>query len=236
MDMPYHLKTLPPEALDILRYYGTITSNVAHADLICEGTGLSDRGFGKAIRRLVTKGYVVMDGGLQYRLTEAGNRAVEELGESEVDSPGDSSRRVDTYARTEARVLTVTRRLIAALPQPLVAGETVALELGVLEADDDNIIPDDLMLLVRVGVLNGDPWPATDLPVMLTNRITRSAVDVTPGLYSQVRVRVQVYQMDDDTGDAQLVGGMYLDVDVLSNGAPGPLTAFGSDLTLTLVG
>src|SRR5688572_21605659 len=92
MEMPFHLKTLPPDALEILRYYGRSETNIALADDICDNTGLSDRGFGKAIRRLVTKNYLVMDGEQRYRLSDHGQRAVEDLAAAgELESSGDLS-------------------------------------------------------------------------------------------------------------------------------------------------
>ncbi len=79
MELPYHLKALPPEALDVLRYFSKISGIAAHADDITAGADLSDRGFGKAIRRLVTKGYLTMGGEQYYRLSDSGRRAVDDL-------------------------------------------------------------------------------------------------------------------------------------------------------------
>ena len=44
MDLPYSLQTLPPEAVDILRYYAGTTGESAHADSIIDGAGLSEPG------------------------------------------------------------------------------------------------------------------------------------------------------------------------------------------------
>ena len=79
MELPYSLQTLPPEAVDILRYYASISTDAAHADAIVDGAGLSERGFGKGIRRLVTKNYLVMSSDQVYRLTEQGRRLIDEL-------------------------------------------------------------------------------------------------------------------------------------------------------------
>ena len=79
MEMPYNLQTLPPEAVDILRFYSASDLDTAHADEIVDGANLSDRGFGKGIRRLVTKSYLVMSSDQVYRLTDAGKRVIAEL-------------------------------------------------------------------------------------------------------------------------------------------------------------
>jgi hypothetical protein len=39
MDLPFHLKTLPPEALDVLRYFGSQRDAIAHALTISDGVG-----------------------------------------------------------------------------------------------------------------------------------------------------------------------------------------------------
>lgn len=86
-ELPFHLKTIEPlpGALDILRYLGTLDSFTADADDICDSLDLSDRRFSKAIRRLVTKEYVVMDGDMVYRLTEQGQGAVEEIADFDAE-------------------------------------------------------------------------------------------------------------------------------------------------------
>jgi Mn-dependent DtxR family transcriptional regulator len=83
------LQTLEPltGALDIIRYFGTLEEMTAETSEIQRSLGLSDRSFDKAIRRLVTKGYVQMDGSRVYRLTEQGQRAVEELAAYDQSAP-----------------------------------------------------------------------------------------------------------------------------------------------------
>src|SRR5688500_15862663 len=129
MEMPFHLKTLPPEALEILRYYGQQGSNIAQADDICDATGLSERGFGKAIRRLVTKNYLTMDGGQRYRLSNSGQRAVSDLMHA-IDDDTEFGRADDDDNRLEAYAREVVRRVILAVPQPLVAAQAVNVFVG----------------------------------------------------------------------------------------------------------
>src|SRR5690606_35180973 len=114
MDLPYHLKTLEPltGALDILRYLASLDEPSADADEICDALDLSERTFGKAIRRLVTKKYVQIDGSLFYRLTRQGEEAANDLAQYETDNPG------ATEAKRSTSSL-VRRRLVVVLPSPL---------------------------------------------------------------------------------------------------------------------
>lgn len=234
MELPFHLKTLPPEALDILRYYGQQSTNIAYTDEICDSTGLSDRGFGKAIRRLVTKNYLTLDGGQRYRLTDQGQRAVNELMEAEADMPAGSERRA---ARTETRARTVERRLRLSIPQPLVAEQAVNVGINFAEADDENMIGEPITLILQVSVLNGEPSEAVEMPFMLDNGEQQREVEITPGKFKKVRVRAAAYHLDDDTGDMQLAGGMYVDVDVLPPGsATEPsIQTYGADTRFTIM-
>src|SRR5262245_24078818 len=125
MDLPYSLQTLPPEAVDILRYYSSQNVDSAHADAIVEGTGLSDRGFGKGIRRLVTKSYVAMSSDQVYRLTDQGKRVIQELQSFAGDLPSTSNRSDSRYVR---------RRLVLVAPKALPAGHEVEVTLGFEEA------------------------------------------------------------------------------------------------------
>src|SRR5690242_4154340 len=110
MDLPFHLKALPPEALDVLRYFGKLNDPVAHAMKITDEVGLSDRTFGKVIRRLVTKGYLQMDGDQAYRLSESGMDAVDELAEYDADFPADNAVR-----KTPVEVK-VSRKMVVVVP------------------------------------------------------------------------------------------------------------------------
>jgi predicted transcriptional regulator len=89
MDMPFHLKTLPPEALDVLRFFAGHSDDIARSDEVMTGSGLNERRFGVALRRLVTKGYLIMDGYQTYRLSESGRRAATEL--TDYESYGDTA-------------------------------------------------------------------------------------------------------------------------------------------------
>jgi hypothetical protein len=226
MEMPFHLRTLPPEALDIIRFYSGSGTNVASVDDICEGTGLSDRGFGKAIRRLVTKGYVIMDGDHRYRLSDQGARAVEELVASDVNAPDD-----DEAEAVDAGRRLVGRRLFMALPRALVAGQEVHVYVGFPEAEDDEMIHGQVNLLIRLSVLNGEPARARETPFLLGNNATRHVFEVTAGHFTKARLRLHAYQIDDDEPDeVHFAGGMYVDVDVKPDSSGGlAYTTYATD-------
>lgn len=80
LGLPLELQKLPPQALDVIRYLGRLEGG-ATTDQIIEDTGLSERSFGKAIRRLVTRYYVEMPAQGYYTLTASGQEAVRALRE-----------------------------------------------------------------------------------------------------------------------------------------------------------
>jgi predicted transcriptional regulator len=228
MEMPYYLKTLPPEALDIIRFYSGLGDPFAYADEITARTGLSDISFGKAIRRLVTKGFVAMDGDRRYRLTERGARAVEELIEFDAHAPLPSQ----NDGRGAAQV--VYRRLVLALPQPLVAGRETEVVVGFHPADDSAWVNIPADLLLRLTILNGEPGRALEVPLVLGNQHARHPFRVTAGQFTRVRLRLQVYQIGDDPDEVQSAGGMYVDVDVVPDAVSAVMTAYGTDARIVI--
>lgn len=227
MEMPYYLKTLPGEALDIIRFYGALDNPQAFAADIMSGTGLSDRGFGKAIRRLVTKGFVVMDGDQQYRLTERGSRAVEEL--RAVEAAGPVGEATAAAAPVEKRV---QRRLVLVVPQPITAGVAAEVAVGVNAVEDaEAVLLQPVDLLLRLAVVNGQPAQAAEATLSVQNDAAQERFIITPERYRQVRLRLQAFQIDDDMEAVRPAGGLYVDVDVQPETAPEEpiLTAFGID-------
>jgi predicted transcriptional regulator len=229
MELPFHLKTLPPEALDILRYFTSLEETTAHASQITEGSNLTDRGFGKAIRRLVTKGYVAMDGEQVYRLTDHGRRAIEELAEYDVTAPEDSQ---ESDAEPDSHL----RRLMVGVPQPLVAGQDVNVFVGFNEAPDEDVLIKSVELIVRVSMLHGEPASAKESPFSLDNDAARQVFEVTAGYYKQARVRVQVFQPSKSSEEIESLGGLYVDVDVVPSAARSQMTAFGANLHVSVPG
>lgn len=222
-DMPYSLQTLPPEAVDILRYYADTGVESAHADSIVEGSGLSERGFGKGIRRLVTKNYLAMSTDQVYRLTDAGRRVIEEMKATGSDTASTSSQR-------EARF--VRRHLVLVSPGTLTADQPTEVTLGFEEAEDDEYLNAPASLLLRLSLVNGEPHLPRAAAVTLTNRPMQQTFEISAGRFTHARVRVEVCQYQNDGDDFDFCGGMYVDLPVSVDAQPAPLAAYGADVTL----
>ncbi len=227
-DLPYHLKALPPEALDVLRYYGTSNQQVAHATAISDAAGLSERTFGKAIRRLVTKGYVRMDGDQAYRLTDDGQEAVEQLAAFDSDSSGALVSDQSPIRRM------VSRHMLLVAPRQLKAGAPMEVYLAFNPASADQQLSVPAEVVVRVSLLNAQPARHQEVSFRLDNDLAYNTFQVTPGDYQQIRIRAQAYQLGPNPDDIEAIGGMYADLAV-TNGASSQagLVAFGSDVSLT---
>jgi predicted transcriptional regulator len=224
MDLPYHLKTLPPDALDVIRYFGTIDNATASVDDICDNVGLSERGFGKVIRRLVTKGYVVMDGNQIYRLTEQGHDAVEELTAYDKTAPARSQTSSDGGERTQ-------RHMILVVPRRFVAEERAQVFLGF---DADPSADQTVELVARLSVLHGEPAAPQEASFQLDSKAVYESFWITPGRFTRTRIRVQVYQLGPNPDDISVSGGMYVDVAVTANADEGgsQRVAYGADITV----
>lgn len=228
MELPFHLKALPPEALDVLRYFGRIDVSIAHADEITEGVGLSDRTFGKVIRRLVTKGYLQMDGDQAYRLSDQGQTAVEELTAYDESGP-------EAKPKREVVTQEIPRRLVLVVPGKLVADHPAKIYVGFLESTSEDQLDEPADVVARVTVINGEPARPQELAFQLEDDADHKALTVTPGRYKCLRIRVNVFQLGPNPDDITVTGGLYVDVDVLPQTDPGApeWTAYGATITLT---
>lgn len=224
MDLPYYLRTLPPEALDALRFFAACDGGVATVDDLCVALELSDRGFGKLIRRLVTKGYVAMDSSQVYRLTMSGQEAAEELAVYDAEAPAGGK----TLDRAGGGAL--ARRLVLAAPRSLAPGQPAQVYLG-FNRDLSFLTPVDL--LARLSVVNGAPARPQEAQFHLGDAPAHRAFTVTPGAPPQMRLRVEVFQVGADIDDFAVCGGMYVDLDVRADGlADARLAAYGVDLSI----
>lgn len=228
-EMPLSLQTLPVEALDILRYFGATGATSAHADDIIEGTQLTDRGFGKGVRRLVTRNYLSMSGEQRYRLTEQGQRAIESLQEYEGTQPVGAGAQA-----APPEPVFIRRRLVLAAPKTLLAGQPTNVFVGVDDAHGEELLHDPQTLLIRLSTLNGDPAEPQESSLVLSNRNARQVFEITPGYYTQVRVRVQVFQFQPDEIEVEPCGGLYVDLPVTdeNDAADNTLSAYGADIIL----
>ena len=220
MDLPSHLRALPPGALEVIQYLSQADDMTASRDEICDEVGLSERGFGKIIRRLVTKSYVIMDGDQVYRLTDQGDEVAEEISGYDLGSMDDESG-MDDDAQ-------ITRRLLLVLPRPLQQGIPAHVMLGF------NALPQQdstAEIAARLSILNGEPQAIQEALFELDSEAAHQDFLVTAGPHSQVRLRVEVYQLGPNEGDINEARGMYVDVAVNADAAGG-LAAYGTDISI----
>lgn len=121
MSLPFELTKLPSNALDIIRYLGSLDSYAAFDVHISEALDLSERGFGKAIRRLVTQEYVEMQIDGTYILTQRGLDAAETLEAHDAEARHDS---FDEDVIEDVPDHAAVRRLLVVYPKTLPVGGT----------------------------------------------------------------------------------------------------------------
>jgi predicted transcriptional regulator len=225
MELPFHLKALPPEALDVLRYFGNLDEPVAYADDIADGVGLSERTFGKVIRRLVTKGYLSMDGDQAYRLTDQGDSAVNELADYDAETPQDKPQRQAATAQQ------VRRHAVLVMPRALTVNTPTKVHIGIEPSRGS--AGESADVVVRLSVMNGEPNRPQEASLDLSGDAATREFEVTAGAYKQVRLKVQVFQLGPNPDDITVAGGMYVDADVTPalDPALARLVAYGTDLT-----
>ncbi|MFQ3566090.1 MAG: hypothetical protein SNJ59_03745 [Aggregatilineales bacterium] len=225
MEPSSQLRTLPQEALDILRYFRSLEATAAHTDDIIEGTGLSDHGFGKAIRRLVTKNILIMDGRQIYRLTNFGQRLLSELETS-------SEQNAPTQAAQAVEPRFVHRRLVLVVPAQLRMGQPTHVVIGFEEANDDDIIKEPAQLRLQLNMANGEPAEPVESALLLNNRAARQTFEIAAGAFTSARVRLRVLQTINGEAAPFLCGGLYVDLPVNAGEGEAALSAFGTTLRL----
>jgi hypothetical protein len=215
--MPLNLQSLPPEALDVLRFFGATGQTSAHADDITERAALSDRAFGKAIRRLVTKGYLIMDGDQIYRLSDAGKRAVADMLEYDLVTPPEDRDSAAAAANESAR--SAMRRLVLAAPRQLQAGASVTVSVGFEGAEEDEQLSGPAPVIVRLSVLHGEAAHPAEATLQVNNAPVQQQFQVMAGMYTRTRLRVQLFQSDESGYDIEPCGGLYADLSVGASAA-----------------
>ncbi len=228
MELPFHLKALPPEALDVLRFYNAGDLSIAHAAEIMDGVGLSERLFGKIIRRLVTKGYLQMDGDQAYRLSDHGQEACDTLAEYDADAPAEKTQR-----KTEDEE-TIIRRMVLVAPKPFVAGETANVQIGFHPAANGQKLSGAADVVVRVSVVNAELARPQEAALELDNDSAYSTFKVTPGVFNRLRIKVQAFQLGPNPDDIAVAGGMYVDAPVAPAADGANSAAYGTDVTLKM--
>lgn len=207
-------------AFDIIRYLGE-TDDPAGAEDICDDLDMSDRRFGKAIKRLVTRSYVQMNSDYEYFLTQKGTEAADEL--NAFDAAGGTSDDVNDNK--------IMRRLLLALPRELTAGQTADLYVGI-EDDSEQLLASPADVVMRVSALNAELTGGDDEIVKLNNDKLTKSLQITPEMYTQVRVKVQVMQLAPNGEDITVCGGLYVDVNVGTDNDQNSLIAYAADIAL----
>ncbi len=190
MDLPSHLKALPPGALEVIQFLSQAEDTTASRDDICDEVGLSERGFGKIIRRLVTKSYVIMDGDQLYRLTDQGGSVADELADYDLEAGDETDGEDDDSAQ-------FMRRLLLVLPRPLQQGVPAHVMLGFDALAQQHSTAE---IAARLSILNGEPQAIQEALFELDSEAAHQDFLVTAGPHSHVRLRVEVYQLGPNEG------------------------------------
>lgn len=207
-------------AFDIIRYLAQ-ASEPMHADDICDDLDMSDRRFGKAIKRLATRSYVQMNSEREYFLAKNGIAAAEEL--AAFDAAGGETNEVNANK--------VMRRLLLALPRELTAGQSMDMHIGIDRDGSQGLsVPADIV--VRISAVNAQLTGSDDEIMKLSNESMAKALQITPEMYSQVRIKVQVVQIAPNGEDITMCGGMYVDVNVATDDSQNSLIAYAADIAL----
>jgi predicted transcriptional regulator len=223
MELPHDLKILPSQAVDIIHFLAQLPDGHADAETICDGANLSDRAFGKAIRRLVTRKYLRMDMGGDYHLTPEGRKAAKLLTQIEDEQT--------TAAQQDAAANTTPRRLTVVMPKTVGAGAPAELFAGIDRPDAGPAAHRPTALVLRFEGVNCDITPPEHtIQVPADSAAEPATFTLTPAQAGKGRVRVRAYQvirMD----EVEEVGGMYFDFQAGDAGSA-DLQAISIDLDL----
>lgn len=227
MELPFHLRALPPEALDVLRFFGTLNDPLAYSDEIMEGVGLSERMFGKVIRRLVTKGYLTMDGDQAYRLSDEGQESVQVLRDYDAAAPASSG----PSKRGPNRK--VTRRMVIVVPRTFRAGQAAEVTIGFHPAAAGQKLGQPAEMVVRLSLINAQPQRPQEVVFHLSDGPGQQTLTIIPDAINQLRLKAQAFQLGPNPDDILVAGGMYVDAPVQPAGTPpDDDVAYGTDVTL----
>jgi hypothetical protein len=221
-ELPLHLKQLEalPSALDILRYLATAPDNAAYSDTIADDLNISETRCGKALRRLVTNQYVVMRSDRVYELGRKGAVAAQELAEYDATAP-----------KGGLPAGKLPRELVVALPRQLVSGQATDVLVGFAPYYGDGFnTPTDV--IVRFDALYAT-LSSRDEMLKLDNGAYRQTLTITPQAHDQLRLKVQVFQLSEDGEDLTDCGGMYVDVDVVTQAHINPQIAYNTMILFT---
>jgi len=214
-ELPMDLRQLETVrgAFEILKYLDDQPDNAADGDSIMDDLDLSSRGFDKAKRRLVTRGYIQMRSDYSLELTPKGSESAAILKEYGDGDAGDDD--------------TIERQLVIVLPRNLVVGHTSSLQIGIEPSDEFN---EDASVIVRVETSYADLGEFNEMATLSSNALVLDTT-ITPQNYDHARIKVEVYILSAGGDDLKACGGMYVDVLVLATGDTGENIAYGGVLS-----
>lgn len=225
MALPFELTVLPPHALDILRFLGERDNYAAFDGEIVEALALSDRGFGKAIRRLVTKEYVEMQYDGSYVLSRIGVEAAEAiaahdeeaLAETDLEAD-DLDTMLDDEDEGEAEPIEpVTRNVIVVYPRHFKVGRPgyVFLRVDVPALEGPALQqPAELMVELHADVAVDPARHEMRVPLDEAGQSVRFML--TPTAAGRFDARVEVYQV---SGLDTLEAGQF-ELDLMAGDGP----------------
>jgi len=197
MALPFELTTLPRYALEIIQYLSQQDSYAAYEGDIIDALDISERGYGKAMRRLVTREYVEMQLDGSYALTQQGIEAAEAVeahnAEAMHDAAPDSA--ADEEELDESGI-TVARRLIVVYPRRFGAGQPGYFFLRVDAPDlDGELAPSAIELSFRLS-LNWKVDPdQRDVTVPADEASAAVRFTLTPPAPGLAQATVEVFQV-----------------------------------------
>lgn len=204
MSLPYELTTIPPQALEVLRFLGRANVDTADADELTAGANLSEKGFSKAIKRLVTKGYLTMGEARTYHLTPKGFKAIEDIQEYDINAPQNIQIAQDS----------ITYDLCAVIPSTIAAQQKISIQVG-LEPQGIEIPAQETQLVLRFEVVDGEVSPREAVVAVSSSQsMAHTSVELKPNPNkSQLRFRIEAFQLNDIDG-LEVAGGMYIDIPI----------------------
>ncbi len=209
-ELPPDIRKLPSKALDVLRFLGTQPAG-ASVDAIITGTGLSDRGCRKAIRRLVTRYYLEMPEREYYVLSARGQEAVQILREFDNAETFPTAPPETTQTRPEH-----ARRLSVFLPKALVVGLKARFQAGFGPPLPEGApLRQAARLALRLNMPHCDVQP-TEHRLQIEPKqgaVGPISFRVLPRRAQTVRVKLSVYQWV-ATQEWLPLGGMFFDLSV----------------------
>jgi len=252
--LPPDLRKLPPQALDVIRYLDTHDDQGTVVEIV-GGTGLTERGLRKAIRRLVTRFYAEMPDQDFYRLTTKGKEAAEELraydGENVPAAAPDTQTPPVEQAAPAAQVAPAiqaseetpaadvprhVRRLSMLVPKELVIRSTITLRAGFDAPAIDDPVPLEKTgrVILRLSAPGCDVEPVErPLDVAVNGPAGPVSFRVTPRREGLAQIKLDAYQLV-SLKDIRPVGGMFFDLNVSGFPTPdsGEVKALGAVMRL----